>query len=291
MRLTANEARLIDRWQRGFPLVRRPYAEIGRDAGLSERDVIEMLRRLKAAGVLSRIGATVRPNTVGASTLAAIEVPPERLQDVAALVSSEPSVTHNYEREHAVNLWFVVTAANRGTVDLVLDRIRDVTGLLVHDLPLLRSYFVDLGFALCGPGAERVVRQRRTAATARICDADRMLVRAIEDGEGNVTVTLELMHNDPALSVPLLVAHDLEDVAADWRAWSEAYRLPMLLFEADGVARNLEESLGAVRKGEPRLRRKRATSAPRRPRFLARRKQGDLGLRLVVAGEEIIAPE
>ena len=182
MRLTANEARLIDRWQRGFPLVPRPYAEIGRDAGLSERDVIEMLRRLKAAGVLSRIGATVRPNTVGASTLAAIEVPPERLQDVAALVSSEPSVTHNYEREHAVNLWFVVTAANRGTVDLVLDRIRDVTGLVVLDLPLLRSYFVDLGFALCGPGAERVVRQRRTAATARICDADRMLVRAIEDG-------------------------------------------------------------------------------------------------------------
>jgi hypothetical protein len=115
--------------------------------------------------------------------------------------------------------------------------------------------------------------------------------RAIEDGEGNVTVTLELMHNDPSLSVPLLVAHDLEDVAADWRAWSDAYRLPMLLVEADGIARNLEESLGAVRKGTPKLRRKRATSAPRRPRFLARRRQGNLGLRLVVAGEEIIAPE
>jgi hypothetical protein len=115
--------------------------------------------------------------------------------------------------------------------------------------------------------------------------------RAIEDGEGNVTVTLELMHNDPSLSVPLLVAHDLEDVAADWRAWAEAYRLPMLLFESDGVARNLEDSLGAIRKGEPKLRRKRAASAPRRPRFLARRKQGNLGLRLVVNGEEIIARE
>ena len=53
--------------------------------------------------------------------------------------------------------------------------------------------------------------------------------RAIEDGDGNVTVTLELLHADPALSVPLLVAHDLDDVAADWRAWSDAYRLPMLL--------------------------------------------------------------
>ncbi len=67
--------------------------------------------------------------------------------------------------------------------------------------------------------------------------------RALEDDLGNVTVTLELLHNDPMLCVPLLVAHDLEDVAADWRAWADAYRLPMLLIEADGIARTLEESL------------------------------------------------
>ena len=115
--------------------------------------------------------------------------------------------------------------------------------------------------------------------------------RAIEDNEGNVTVTLELMHSDQALSVPLLVAHDLDDVAADWRAWAEAYRLPMLLVESDGVARNLEESLGAVRKADPKARRKRPTSMSRRPRFLARRKAGNLGLRLVIDGEEIIARE
>jgi hypothetical protein len=115
--------------------------------------------------------------------------------------------------------------------------------------------------------------------------------RAIEDGDGNVTVTLELMHADPALSVPLLVAHDLDDVAADWRAWAEAYRLPMLLVESDGVARTLEESLGAVRQAEPKPRRKRPGSMRRRPRFLARRRTGDLGLRLVISGEEIIARE
>jgi hypothetical protein len=113
--------------------------------------------------------------------------------------------------------------------------------------------------------------------------------RAIEDAGGNVTVTLELMHNDPFLSVPLLVAHDLDDVAADWRAWAAAYRLPMLLVEADGIARTLEESLGAVKKAPPKERRKRSASLPRRPRFLARRKSGRLGLRLVVDGEEIIA--
>ncbi len=114
--------------------------------------------------------------------------------------------------------------------------------------------------------------------------------RAMEDSDGGVTVTLELLHNDPMLSVPLLVADDLYDVAADWRAWAEAYRLPMLLIEADGVARTLEESLGAAIKTlPPRERRKGRVSTTRRPRFLARRQTGDLGLRLVIDGEEIIA--
>ncbi len=114
--------------------------------------------------------------------------------------------------------------------------------------------------------------------------------RALEDGDGNVTVTLELLHDDPLLSVPLLVAGDLDDVAADWRAWAEAYRLPMLLIEADGVARTLEESLGvAVKTAPPRERRKGRVSTTRRPRFLARRRARDLGLRLVIGGEEIIA--
>ncbi|MFD2237237.1 DUF6101 family protein [Aureimonas populi] len=112
--------------------------------------------------------------------------------------------------------------------------------------------------------------------------------RAMEDGAGKVTVTLELHHADPKLSVPLLVACDLFDVAADWRGWSELFSLPMLMVEADGSVTPLEETLGRVRAGEPRERRRNA-SRQRRPRFLARRKPGGLGLRMMVSGEEIIA--
>lgn len=116
--------------------------------------------------------------------------------------------------------------------------------------------------------------------------------RAIEDDCGRVTVTLELLHADPMLSVPLLVAADLDDVAADWRAWADAFKLPMLLVEADGVARSLEDSLGAAVKTLPAQERRQGRATPaRRPRFLVRRKCGDLGLRLIVGGEEIIAAE
>jgi hypothetical protein len=165
-------------------------------------------------------------------------------------------------------------------------------------LPQVVSYatrddFGDVTFTIDQRGA--VVRRRLEmsglpAIIALPANAFRgVAARAIEDEDGNVTVTLELLHNDPMLSVPLLVAHDLDDVAADWRAWADAYRLPMLLIEADGIARTLEESLGAVRKAPVRERRQGKAANARRPRFLARRKVGSLGVRLVVDGQEIIA--
>lgn len=142
------ERRLVDDWQRAFPLVPRPYAAIAERMGLQESDVIDALSRLRDEGAVSRVGAVVRPNTAGASTLAAIAVPRERLDEVAAIVNAEPGVNHNYEREHAFNLWFVVTAATRTEVDAALARIERDTGLAVLDLPLEAEYRIDLGFPL-----------------------------------------------------------------------------------------------------------------------------------------------
>jgi hypothetical protein len=114
--------------------------------------------------------------------------------------------------------------------------------------------------------------------------------RAIDHGDGEVTVTLELHHEDPELCVPLLVSHDLDDIAADWRAWSEAYSMPMLMVEADGVARPLDDQLGGVALRAAKPRRRYSFFADRRPRFLVRRTKGTLGIaRLVIRGEEIIA--
>lgn len=113
--------------------------------------------------------------------------------------------------------------------------------------------------------------------------------RAIDHGDGGVTVTLELHHDDPDLCIPLLVAHDLCDIAADWRSWAEAFRIPMLMVEADGVARPLEEHLGDVRTRASRPRRRYSYFADRRPRFLVRRSTGNLGLMMKIDGREIIA--
>ena len=142
------ERALLNDWQRDFPLTPRPFAVIAERLGCDESEVIEGYRRLTAVGKVSRIGAVLRNNTVGASTLAAIAVPSARLEEVAALVSDYPEVNHNYEREHRLNLWFVVTAESRARVSEVLAEIEQRSGLAALDLPMLEAYFLDLGFEL-----------------------------------------------------------------------------------------------------------------------------------------------
>jgi DNA-binding Lrp family transcriptional regulator len=139
---------LLNRYQRDFPLEPRPFARIAAELGLSEDTVIDMLAALSDDGTVSRVGAVVRPNVVGASTLAAMSVPASRLEEVAATVSRRPDVNHNYEREHALNLWFVVTARDPDALARALGEIAAETGLDVIDLPLERAYHIDLGFDL-----------------------------------------------------------------------------------------------------------------------------------------------
>ncbi|MEO0543408.1 MAG: DUF6101 family protein [Pseudomonadota bacterium] len=113
--------------------------------------------------------------------------------------------------------------------------------------------------------------------------------RAVETGPESAIVTLELLHEDENLSVPLRVGYDLGAVVKDWQLWSEVLDLPMMIVDSDGVARTLDESAAKVITGKSNARRHHAMFANRRPRFLARRRMGNLGLRLVVEGDEIIA--
>ena len=142
------DRRLLDEFQRGFPLTSRPYATIADWLGVDEATVLARLRSLQEAGAVSRVGASVAPQRAGWSTLAAMGVPDQRLKEVATLVSDNPAVNHNYEREHRLNLWFVVTGTDAAMVHGILRDIETRTGLAVLDLPMLEAYRLDLGFPL-----------------------------------------------------------------------------------------------------------------------------------------------
>jgi DNA-binding Lrp family transcriptional regulator len=142
--------RLINEFQRDFPLEPQPFAEIAYRLCVDEETVLAALRRLRGEGVVSRVGAVFAPRRVGASTLATLAAPPDRIEEIAARVSARPEVNHNYEREHRYNLWFVVTARDEAHLAGALAAIERDTGCKVISLPLEHEFYIDLGFDLAG---------------------------------------------------------------------------------------------------------------------------------------------
>ncbi len=171
---------LLDGFQRDFPLVSHPFARIAERLGLSETEVIERLSSMQAAGRITRVGGTVRPNTAGASTLAALAVPEDRIEEVAALVGAESGVNHSYLREAEWNLWFVATAPDANALAAMLARIENATGLPLLDLRLVRPFNIDLGFPLAGSPVTMPVG--RGVETAVLRANDRPLLDALSRG-------------------------------------------------------------------------------------------------------------
>ncbi len=146
IQLTPIEKTLINGWQNGFPLTSNPYAQIASEMGVSEQTVLDILVSLKQRGILTRVGAVVRPNTIGASSLVAMAIKPDRLEEIANYICSIAHVNHNYERENKLNLWFVVTASSKSEVDGILHKIENHTGIKTIKLPLEKAFHIDLGF-------------------------------------------------------------------------------------------------------------------------------------------------
>lgn len=146
--LSVLEKRLLNEYQKGFPLSSTPYADIARQLGTGEALVLDILQKLKEQGFISRVGPVFKPKRLGASTLAAMSVPEKKLRQVAHIVNSFVEVNHNYEREHTFNLWFVVTARDQSRLQQVLADIQSRSGYPVMDLPLELQHHIDLGFPL-----------------------------------------------------------------------------------------------------------------------------------------------
>ncbi|TCT45029.1 DUF6101 family protein [Martelella mediterranea] len=112
--------------------------------------------------------------------------------------------------------------------------------------------------------------------------------RATAHGDGEITVTLELHHADPELCIPLLVAHDLSDIVADWQDWAEMYGIPMLMVEADGVARPIDGIAHRTNAANDDIH-PHTARARQNPRLTLRCRDQALGVALTVKGRKIAA--
>ena len=143
-----NDLLLLNSVQSNFPICHDPFAVIADELNLSKTEVIERLEYLKQQGAIARFGGVLNHKKNGASTLAALKVPLDKINQTAELVSTYREVNHNYLREHEFNLWFVVTAKQQCRVNLVLNELKEATGFDLLNLPMVKSHHINLAFQL-----------------------------------------------------------------------------------------------------------------------------------------------
>ena len=146
--------RLIDGWQGGFPLCERPFAVVAEQVNASEDAVLQTLRELLADGTLTRFGPLYQIERLGgAFSLAAVQAPEADFERIAGIVNGFPEVAHNYRRDHAFNMWFVLATETPAGMSDTVERIAAATGLPVFNFPKEREYFIEARFAV---GAGRI---------------------------------------------------------------------------------------------------------------------------------------
>ncbi len=141
---------ILNRIQKGFPITSRPYLEVASQLGISEDEVIERIKGLKKTGVIRRLGGIFDSRKLGyKSTLCAIKVPEERIEEVAEIINHHLGVTHNYLRNHPYNMWFTYIAPSDEVLMNALHQIKKETKIddLIH-LPATNFFKINVNFHL-----------------------------------------------------------------------------------------------------------------------------------------------
>jgi len=138
---------IINELQGGFPVCERPFREAAQQLGTTESELITRLRCMLDDGLLTRFGPLFHAEQMGGGlSLCAMKVPAERFEEVAEKVNAHPQVAHNYQRDHEMNMWFVLATETPQELDATVHEIEEETGLPVFNLPKKEEFFVGLHF-------------------------------------------------------------------------------------------------------------------------------------------------
>jgi DNA-binding Lrp family transcriptional regulator len=175
----------INRFQGGFPLVEQPFESIAAGLDTDETSLISTIQGLLAGGVLSRFGPLYDAASMGGGlTLAALCVPEKDFDRVAEQVNSLPEIAHNYRREHALNMWFVIATERPEAVQQTIDKIESRTGLPVYNFPKLQEFYVGLWLLLDAQGgvSTRSFEMRTHKSAVVLDELDRSIIQATQGG-------------------------------------------------------------------------------------------------------------
>jgi DNA-binding Lrp family transcriptional regulator len=141
------DRKILNLIQEEFPLHKHPYGEIGKQVGIDEKEAMERVQRLKDAGIIRRIGVVFEPKKLDyTSTLCGVHVEEKMLMEVVEAINKNTGVTHNYEREGDLNLWFTIIADNAEEINTFIGDLERRFSLKIYRFPKKRVFKIKTYF-------------------------------------------------------------------------------------------------------------------------------------------------
>jgi DNA-binding Lrp family transcriptional regulator len=143
---------ILNALQDDLPLISLPWKALAERLAITETDMLGRIKRLEESGIIRGISPVLESRHLGlhAATLVALHVPEKRVDEIAAIISSYPEVSHNFQRDHYYSVWFTIAAKNRDGIQKVLDEILDRSGIPASDaldLTTVKKIKIDVRFS------------------------------------------------------------------------------------------------------------------------------------------------
>lgn len=140
---------IINTLQHNFPVCGRPFAHVAEELNSNENEIIKRIQTMLDEGLLTRFGPMYNAvNMGGALSLCAMKVAEKDFEAITEKVNAFPQVAHNYQRDHEMNMWFVLATEHENDIDNTLAEIEKVTGIRVYNMPKEKEFFVGLHFSV-----------------------------------------------------------------------------------------------------------------------------------------------
>jgi DNA-binding Lrp family transcriptional regulator len=194
------DKRLLNVIQADFPLVSRPFQALGTQMDITGDEVMERVAALKRRRIIRQISAIFDTRSLGyKSSLVAMRVHPDKLDAAAAVVNGHPGVSHNYQRNHAFNLWFTLAVPSTSDLEWTVEHLHAMAGAeSTRILPTLRLFKIGMQLDMEGnTGAERVESRKAGYDETRRPAAGRAGLRAVD-----IAVIRELQEDIPLVPEP-----------------------------------------------------------------------------------------
>lgn len=151
-KLDSIDTAILNLVQGGFPISPDPYKEIGIAAGISGEEALSRAISLIERGVIRKIGPFFDAKKMcSSSTLCAVEVPDDRLEEIYPVINSFPEVTHNYLREGSPNLWFTIIAESKDRIEEIISIISKRCSIgPVINLPASKTFKIKVDLKIEG---------------------------------------------------------------------------------------------------------------------------------------------